>query len=198
MAKIKVARNGSILFECESYSEFEKKLLEGEITLDDHWWAEGVSKTWLSLRQDMPEADEPPPLPIGGKFPENLVKMNFRVPEKCPKCSHKDCQSFKMIHSAGTTDSLNIGFVGDNIAMSAGRKRTAMANHFKPPSDPRRGSLMTFVAGKVPPKEVQEYQEAMLLWQNSWCCMKCGCTFFCLNDLTAPGCTRYVLLKMDL
>ena len=196
MPKIIVARGGKVIFECKDLPELDQRMLDGEVTLDDHWWADGQSKQWATLRQDMPVDDAPPPLPA--TLNNKLHPGSFRFPEQCPKCKSDKFKSFKMIYNEGTTDSLNIGFVGDDLAMSAGRKSTAMASKFQPPSDPQRGALMTFVAGSTDGKKVEAYKEALLRWQNSWCCMHCGYTFLCLNDPTAPSFCRYVDLRMDI
>ena len=205
MPKIIVARGGKVIFECQNLQELEKRMIDGEISLEDHWWADGQSKQWSTLREDMPVDDEPPPLPkpAAATLPtaasrSALNKDSFGIPDKCPKCKSDKCKAFKMIYNEGTTDSLNVGFVGDDLAMSAGRKSTAMASKFQPPSDPQRGALMTFVVGKTDEKKITAYKEALLYWQNSWCCMHCGHTFLCMTDPTAEDSRRYVDLKMDI
>lgn len=196
MPKITVARAGKVIFECKDVRELEKRITEGEVMLDDHWWAEGQSKQWATLREDMPIDEAPPPLPA--TLNNKLHAGSFKFPEKCPKCKSDKFKSFKMIYNEGTTDSLNIGFVGDDLAMSAGRKRTAIAAKFQPPSDPQRGALMTFVVGSTEGKKIVEYNEALLRWQNSWCCMHCGHTFLCLIDPKSEGFSRYVGLGLDI
>lgn len=196
MPKVIVARGGKVIFECKDASELEKRMIEGEITLDDHWWAEGESTTWKTLREDMPANEAPQPLP--SVFNNKIHPGAFKIPGKCPKCSSMQQKAFKMIYNEGTTDSFNIGFVGDDIAVSAGRKRTVIAAKFQPPEDPERGKLMKFVVGSTSPKAIEEYQEALLRWQNSWCCMQCGCTYFCINDPKADDFTRFVILNLNI